>query len=264
MTDELTGRPGVPVTPEPILAEVATVDGRVVLRQRWAQLAAFHWDYDPAVVQAILPPGLRADTFDGRAWVGLIPFEMERVRFARGPVLPIVGSFVEVNVRTYVVDGNGRRAVWFSSLDVPTRLVVATARSVFALPYCLADATHTVDGHRHAYEVTRRWPRHDRTAAPPRARMEFTVGEPIPEPSELDRFLSARWALTTTRRNRLLRGPVGHPAWPLHRIEVESIDEDLIAAAGLPAPDRPPTHTAYSPGVDVEVGTLRRLTVAGA
>lgn len=242
---------------EPIVAAVPAVDGRVVLRQRWAELAAVHWAYEPGVVQHILPPGLRVDTFDGRAWVGLIPFEMRRVRASRGPVLPLVGSFVEVNVRTYVVDPAGRRAVWFSSLDVPNVAVVAAARTVFALPYCWAAATHVRDGDHHTYDVTRRWPR--RSGPGPRARMCFTVGARIEAPTPLDRFLTARWALTTTRGRHLLRAPVGHDEWPLRRIEVDSVEEDLVVAAGLPAPPGPPAHAVYSPGVDVEVGRLRRI-----
>ena len=32
--------------------------GRAVLRQRWTELAYFHWPYDPEVVQRLLPDGV--------------------------------------------------------------------------------------------------------------------------------------------------------------------------------------------------------------
>ena len=88
----------------------------------------------------------RVDTFDGSAWVGLIPFEMRRVRLGASPPVPWLGTFLEINVRTYVVDELGRRAVWFFSLDVPRTAIVAVARAVFSLPYCWATTTHTRTG----------------------------------------------------------------------------------------------------------------------
>ena len=216
----------------------------------WAELAYFHWPYEPRVVQQRLPAGLTVDTFDGRAWVGLIPFEMRDVQLGPTRPVPWLGSFIEINVRTYVVDPLGRRAVWFSSLDVPRAPIVAVARSLFALPYCWAEATHVRDGDRHRYRMRRRWPRSAGTAAD----MSFTVGDAIPdaEVSDLDHFLTARWALITQRRNRLLYGRVSHPRWPLHRVDDVQIEQNTVEAAGLPSPMGAP-RALYSPGVDVEV-----------
>ncbi len=74
--------------------------------------------------------------------VGLIPFGTRKVQLGSSPAVPWLGSFIEINVRSYVVDESGRRAVWFFSLDVPRLPIVAVARSVFALPYCWARASH--------------------------------------------------------------------------------------------------------------------------
>ncbi len=241
---------------EPVTAEPPAWERRPVLRQQWAELAYFHWPYEPDVVQRRLPRGVTVDTFDGHAWVGLIPFEMRRVRLGPTPPVPWLGTFVEINVRTYVTDSLGRRAVWFFSLDVPRSAIVAVARSVFALPYCWAKAEHGRDGHRHRYHMTRRWPRGPSAAAD----MRFTIGdrmEPTDE-SDLDHFLCARWALITTRRGRPLYGPVHHPRWPLHRVEDVVVDQDAIQAAGLPAPQGAPL-ARYSPGVEVEVGWFQKV-----
>jgi uncharacterized protein YqjF (DUF2071 family) len=51
-----------------------------VMLQGWYDLTALHWRFEPAEVQALLPPGFVVDTFDGSAWVGLIPFHMRRIR----------------------------------------------------------------------------------------------------------------------------------------------------------------------------------------
>ncbi|MDX6227501.1 MAG: uncharacterized protein QOI76_891, partial [Frankiales bacterium] len=47
-----------------------------VMRQEWRRLTFLHWPYEPAVVQRLLPPGLTVETYDGTAWVALVPFEM--------------------------------------------------------------------------------------------------------------------------------------------------------------------------------------------
>jgi uncharacterized protein len=235
---------------EAIPPDPPQLQARPVLRQRWAELAYLHWRYEPSVIQRLMPAGVRVDTYDGSAWVGLIPFEMRDVQLGPTPPLPWLGSFIEINVRTYVIDPSGRRAVWFFSLDVPRLAVVAIARSVFALPYCWADAHHTVVGDSHRYRMERRWPR----VSQPMVDIGFRVGERLDndEVGDLEHFLSARWALLTSRRARLLYGRVHHARWPLHRIDDLHVDESVIAAAGLPAPDGPP-HAMYSPGVDVEL-----------
>lgn len=241
---------------EPVLVEPKPWRRRTVLRQTWAELASFHWPYDPAVVQQWLPDGVQVDTFDGRAWVGLIPFEMQRVRIGPSPAVPYLGDFIEINVRTYVIDGQGRRAVWFGSLDVPRSVIVGVARTAFALPYCWSACSHEVDGGRHRYTARRRWPR---AAAGAGTDIAFTVGDEIPadEVTELEHFVSARWALLTTRMGRVLYGPVDHPSWPLHRVTDVEIDDSLIEAAGLPAPAGEPLGL-YSPGVPVRIGWLER------
>ncbi len=236
---------------EPVTASPPPLDRRAVLRQQWTDLAYFHWRYDPDLIQSTLPPGVSVDVFDGSAWVGLIPFVMRRVRIGPTPPVPWLGTFVEVNVRTYVVDERGRRAVWFWSLDVPRTAIVAVARTLFSLPYCWSRASHElVDAEvpRHRYEVRRRWP------APrgAEATIEYGIGEEIVG-DDLAHFLSARWALVTTRRGRPVYGRVHHPAWPLHEVVDPAIDEELVAAAGLPEPVGA-MHAMCSPGVPVSVG----------
>lgn len=252
-----------PVTPDP-----PPWDRRTVLRQGWEELAYFHWAYEPDTVQALLPDDVRVDTHDGAAWVGLIPFEMRNVALGPTPPVPVLGSFVEINVRTYVVDARGRRAVWFFSLDVPRTPIVGVARTAFSLPYCWAAAGHEVTapgdgtgadphapGARHRYWLRRRWPR--RTSGT-RSSMAFTVGDAIADDavSDFDHFVSARWALLTQRRGQTLRGAVDHPRWPLHDVHDVEISGDVVQAAGLPEPAGEPL-ARYSPGVQVRVGWLQ-------
>ena len=72
--------------------------------QTWSHIIWAHWPVDPSVVASLLPPGLTPETFDGAAWVGLIPFQMSELRLpgALSGLTSLVGvrSFGEVNVRT--------------------------------------------------------------------------------------------------------------------------------------------------------------------
>ena len=108
---------------------------RPVMMQGWKNLTFVHWSYHPAVVQRRLPPGLAVDTFEGRAWVGLVAFHMEDIRLPLLPALPYLGTFPETNVRTYVRGPDGRPGVWFDSLDITRLIPVLVALGTYRLPY---------------------------------------------------------------------------------------------------------------------------------
>jgi uncharacterized protein YqjF (DUF2071 family) len=133
-----------------------TVD-QPVMRQRWERLTFLHWSYEPAIVQRLLPPWLRADTFGGLAWVGLVPFFM-RVATAGGHRAPWVSNFCETNVRTYVRDPEGRPGIWFFSLDAARAGAVAVARATYRLPYHWSRMRLAAHGGEIAYRCQRWWP----------------------------------------------------------------------------------------------------------
>src|SRR5436189_68825 len=84
---------------------------------------------EPAAVQRFFPPGTRPDVFEGRTYVGLVPFRMVGTGLPHGPAVPYLGSFLETNIRLYSIDEAGRRGVVFRSLDANRLAVVATART---------------------------------------------------------------------------------------------------------------------------------------
>ena len=88
-----------------------------VMHQRWGDLLFLHWPIEAALIQEKLPEGLYVDVFGGQAWIGVVPFYMERIRPVGMPPVPGISWFLELNVRTYVHDSKGRAGVWFFSLD---------------------------------------------------------------------------------------------------------------------------------------------------
>lgn len=245
-----TPPPAAAPVPEPVTADPPHPVDRPLLTQSWLDLAFLHWAVDPAQVAPLLPAGTVPDTLDGVTYVGLIGFRMHKVGWFRLPGVPYLGSFPETNVRLYSVDARGRRAVVFRSLDASRLIPVAIGRAAFRLPYVWSRMTVRRDGDTLTYTSRRRWPG-------PRgahSRIAVRVGGPIAEPTALEQFLTARWGMHTELLGRPLYVPNTHPRWPLHRAELLDCDENLVAAAGLPAPAGPPVSVLYSPGVPVRFG----------
>jgi hypothetical protein len=230
-----------------------TID-RPVMRQRWERLTFLHWPFDPAVVERLLPDGLRADTHDGAAWVGLVPFFM-RVATPGGRRAPWVSNFCETNVRTYVRDDAGRQGIWFLSLDAARLGAVVAARVTYRLPYFWSSMRLGARGAQVGYVCRRRWP----GPRPAASRVRITIGEPLApaEVSERDHFLTARWILFSVAGGRRSFARACHQPWPLHRARAEILDDRLLTAAGLPGPHGEPL-VHYSPGVDVAIGRPER------
>ncbi|SCL13877.1 hypothetical protein GA0070616_0264 [Micromonospora nigra] len=235
---------------EPVDAAPGQGFHRAVLRQRWEHLTFLHWAVAPEVVAPLLPPGTRPDTLDGVSHVGLIGFRMVGLGFGLGPAVPYFGSFWETNVRLYSVDDTGRRAVVFRSLDASRLIPVLVARATLRLPYLWSRMRLDRDGDRLTYRCRRRWPGPVGAAS----RMTVRVGGPIADPTPLEHFVTARWGLHTRAYGRTLHLPNWHPRWPLHRAELLHLDDELVAAAGLPPPAGAPASVLYAPGVPVRFG----------
>ena len=253
-------------TAEPITAAPSEPVRLVLLHQFWADAVFLHWPVPAWRIQPLLPSGVRADVPDGDpadpeaiSWVGLIHFQMRRLGFGRFPPVPWLGSFIETNVRLYSVDGAGRRGVVFRSLDADRALPVLAARLGAALPYNWAPSRLRVDASSAEYASVRRWPGQRGV----RTHTKVGIGEPIVNPTFLEHFLTARWALHTSRLGvhgrTTVRWPNEHPQWPLHQAHLELLEDDAVAAAGLPGVSNgPPASVLYSPGVPVRFGPWRQ------
>jgi uncharacterized protein len=222
---------------------------------RWDHITFLHWPYDPDVVQRLLPAGLAVETFAGSAWVGLVPFVMQ-VRAPGLAPIPWLSDFAETNVRTYVRAPDGSTAVWFLSLDAARLPAVVTARTVYRLPYFWSHMSVTNEGPTWRYESRRRWP----GPRPARSRVQVVVGEAFDADSlgARDHWLTARWTMFSGVPRLRWRSRAEHPPWLLHRADVTELDDELVTAAGLPAPvGEPLVH--HSAGTEVRISLPRNL-----
>jgi uncharacterized protein YqjF (DUF2071 family) len=227
---------------------------RHVMYQRWSHLLFAHWLEEPERIQATLPKGLFVDAFNGRAFVGAVPFYMERIRPRFLPPLPGISWFLEFNLRTYVHDVDGRPGVWFYSLDANQSLAVALARRFFHLPYFRAKMrAATGDGnmqsrsHRQGHQI--------------QDRVDYKIPDgPMAEAESgsLEFFLLERYLLFAhdRSRDRVLSGRVFHSPYPFAEVDSESFKAHIapvFTAAGFDPPAERPSSLLYSPRVDVKV-----------
>jgi uncharacterized protein len=204
--------------------------GPWVMVQRWHHLLFAHWRCPIADLRPLIPEPLEIETFDGSAWVGVIPFYMSGVRMRLTPPVPTANEFEELNVRTYVTL-DGRPGIWFFSLDCASSLAVLGARVGIYLPYYRAAMSMTTDNGTIDYRSERwHW-----TGTPAAFAASYQpVGEVFnPAPDTLEHFLTERYCLYSSAGRRIWRGDIIHPRWNLQGAEARIDRNSMIAAASI-------------------------------
>lgn len=249
------------------------------LHMGWEHVLFASWPVDPELVEPKLPDGLTADTYDGDAYLSVVPFTNVDVRpewLPAGVGLPLP----ELNLRTYVrlsdaaaagvTDGDAvggtptdpDAGVYFFSLDAEGLAGVAGARLFHGLPYYLAkiDLQETDDGVR--FESRRRHPGARATAFA--ARYGPTGEEFTAESGSLDSFLTDRARyFAETSDGDLRYATVSHERWPLYEADAEFYRNDLFAANGFREPTGEPS-LLYSPRVTTRASESKSVAELAA
>ena len=208
-----------------------------LMRQTWHDLLFAHWTVDAVALRRQVPAVFELDLYEGDAWIAVVPFRMTNVAPRGLPALPWLSAFPELNVRTYVRVG-GKPGVYFFSLDAGNPVAVGIARTLFHLPYFSAAMTFEErDGWIH-YDSRRT----GRSASPVgfTARYRATIPGDAPMPGTLERFLTERYCLYTTKGADAYRLEIHHPPWNLQPAEAEITVNTMVEAAGLVGPVTPP------------------------
>src|SRR5256714_13049126 len=200
-------------------------EGQPLMHQSWGKLLFMHWRIEASELRPLIPEGLEIDTFDGTAWIGIIPFTMGDIR-AFPPFVPAgpgLGSAHELNVRTYVYY-DGVPGVCFFSLDCNNAAAVIAARAFYHLPYYhakidLEQSVNTID-----YALAR--------TDKPDAHFQgsWKIGETIPfsHPDSLEFFLTERYCLYSERDSDLYRARIFHQPWPLLKARINFCDSTMF------------------------------------
>lgn len=208
------------------------------MAQTWHDLLFAHWPVPAAALRPLIPAKLELETFQGKCWVGVVPFRMSRVRLRGTPALPWLSAFPELNVRTYVV-AESRPGVWFFSLDAGSPVAVKVARAWFHLPYFCARMSICERGDWITYRSVRT--HSDAAAAELSCRYRFGGAVFRARPGTLEHFLTERYCLyAADAHGRILRAEIHHPPWQLQAAEAEIERNTIAAAAGISLPLEPP------------------------
>jgi uncharacterized protein YqjF (DUF2071 family) len=230
--------------------------GPWVMTQTWHDLLFAHWPLAPEVLRPLVPDVLELGTFEGQAWVSVVPFRMSGVRPRGLPAAPGLSAFPELNVRTYVTL-DGKPGVYFFSLDAGNPVAVAVARATFYLPYFFAHMTAARSGDTINYISERVHP-----GAPPAwLRVAYHPIGPVyrSRAGSLTYWLSERYCLYAVRRSgTVYRAEIHHRQWPLQPAEADIAENAMAAAAGITLPDTAPL-LQYAHQLDVLVWPRQRV-----
>ncbi len=227
-----------------------------VMYQSWQKLLFAHWKFDPVQLQKLLPPGLFVDTWDGDAWVGVVPFFMRNIRPCWSPVVPWISNFLELNLRTYVYDKQGTPGVWFFSLSANRGAAVALGRSWFHLPYYWSKMSATENAHGWINYQCCRFADNDRRISHYKYRGVGNIRTAAD--NTLEFFLVERYLLFSQMPDgQLCTGQVHHIPYQIQTAELDIWDENVLAIDNMPVTGKPPDHVLFAPGVDVEVFGLK-------
>jgi uncharacterized protein len=215
--------------------------------QTWCDLLFAHWPVPAEALERVVPAELPLDTHDGSAWLGVTPFLVRGLRLRGTIPPPLLSSFPEINVRTYVIV-DGKPGIYFLSLDAGSWAAVHAARRSYRLPYFRSRITTGAEGGGIGFDSVR-----ISSDGPP---AYFTgrygpEGGPLPErPGSLERWLAERYCLyTLDERRRVYRGEIHHPPWPLRRGWAEIETNTMAMPYGIELEGDPLLH--FSPRQDV-------------
>lgn len=224
-----------------------------LMTNTWSQLLFAHWPLEPELIQPLLPDGLELDTFDGQAWIAVVPFRMGfRLRFS-----PYEHIFSELNVRTYV-KRDGKPGVFFFSLDASDRFTVVSARQTYALPYFLATMQRLHLNGKHRFHSQRK-------GTPPGSNQFSGTYRPIgpvyhAQAGSLEHWLTERYCLYSVRRDgTIYRGEVHHLPWPLQRAEAVIEANTVLDGTGLFIPPGTEPLLHYADHLDIVIWAPQKL-----
>lgn len=209
-----------------------------VMSQVWRNLLFAHWRVASDELQKLIPAPLEVDTFDGSAWIGVVPFRMCEIR---GRMMPFQIDFLELNVRTYVKFGE-RRGVYFFSLDADHAPSVWGARTLYGLPYFRAQMTYENKAGVIDYSsrrLGRGMPALFEAQYEPIGPAEYA------QPDTLPNFLTERYCLMIAQNGKVLRTDIHHAPWHLAPAKVSLKTNSMTAPLGLDIA-RAPDSVLYS------------------
>jgi uncharacterized protein YqjF (DUF2071 family) len=205
--------------------------------QEWNDAIFLHWEVDYDELRKFVPAALEIDLFEGKPWVSLVAFSMEKVRPKNLPYFPPVSNFEEVNIRTYIKSAN-KNGVYFLSIEGDSKLSCEVAKAISGLPYrhsVISRTEYQYQSFNKEFEDS--------------FEIEFKLGNEITQKTELDKWLTERYLLCQDINDTINEFEVHHVEWPIKEIEIVSLEVNYPRFKNLLKNNPDKIH--YSEGVQV-------------
>ena len=229
--------------------------GAAVMKQVWSKLLFLHWEVTPEILQQRLPAGLFVDTFEEKAYLGLVPFYMEQIRPVGCPPVPGISWFKEINLRTYVYDERGEPGVWFFTLECNQWLAVKLARLLFNLPYHHAKMSTEKRGDILHYHSRRKGDKTQQDFTYPSSAQHYQTAEA----GSFEFFLLERYRLYSTKRGELYEGMVHHTPYQYAPADASTYSTRTFSLCQFKEPQGDPVSSLIGHSVSVDIFPLRRV-----
>jgi uncharacterized protein len=205
--------------------------------QEWNNAIFLHWQVDYEELKKFIPEDLEIDLYDGKPWVSLVAFTMEKVRPRYFPSFPPISNFHEINIRTYV-KREGKPGVYFLSIEGGTQISCLVAKTMSELPYRYSKMKRTGNAflsenrqYGDSLEIT------------------YETGQEMQEKTGLDKWLTERYALFQDTDTSINEFEIHHIEWPTNDLQIKECKVNYPRFRKLFS--RQPDKTHYSPGVQV-------------
>lgn len=214
-----------------------------------------HWPFEPELLRPQVPDPLELDTYEGRAWVTLVPFVLADAGLRFSPSFARL-TFPELNVRTYV-RFDDTPGLYFFSVDVASRVLPSIVRAATEIDCHRA----SIDVDRHAAGVDFRLSRAG-SRSRPAARFDASYRHAgavfRADSGTLDYWLSERRRMFDFAGGRVIYADIAHEPWPLQPAHATLRQDSLLEVNGLPAPTGDP-RVRYTSGLTLTGSIPRRV-----
>jgi uncharacterized protein len=206
--------------------------------QEWNNALFFHWTIPIETLRKCVPTKFNIDTFDGKCYVSLVAFTMEKIRPRFLPSIGFISNFHEINLRTYIDNGN-KKGVYFLNIEAGNLLSVLVAKVLSGLPYEKANIKRTIGKYKSNNDLKGFY-----------LDSEFEISNEIKNKTGLDTWLTERYCLYLDKDNEFYRYDIHHEEWNLNRLDIKALNLSYNIS-DLNLSSRQPDLSHYSKGVKV-------------
>lgn len=205
--------------------------------QEWNNAIFLHYQVDLNELKKFVPKELEIDFFDAKPWVSVVAFTMEKIRPKNLPSFSPISDFDEINIRTYVTSNN-KSGVYFLSIEGGKKLSCKIAQGISELPYRFSEIKRTNKKYQSKNSEFNDI-----------LDIEFTIGKELKEKTELDKWLTERYALFQDYGESINEFEIHHLEWPINEIDLKKLDVNYPRFKYLINDN--PSKVNYSQGVKV-------------